>query len=530
MATAKKYFDTRSKSSIKFPLKIAISHRSKNAYIPTGFQLFPEEWNASKQRVKTPYNEPGKANARINKQFAIVEEVIESLRPYFKQLDVFQIKEAAQKKIDEEFGQKIGTIAPSKYGALISGSISGSTCFFNYAQEIVKHYYMTDKGGSAKTIEGTIGSLKLFTKAKELPITNITEEFLTDYERWYIQQINRRGEKNTINGFGVRARAIRVIYNIAIRDKKTEVENGSNPFGQYGYSIKKEKTDNRNMDPSEIAKVFKLEIKPEAPLWHHLNFFLYGFECWGMNFADVAYLRVSQVQGGKLQYRRRKTRWAKSVKKFEITHSPLAQKIIDYYTKGKKSNDFVFPILTDIFYLKNTMSDKEEEAGRKELFENKFKNRRSNHIRRLKAISQKAGLKGNLSIYVGRHSFFSIALRNGVSKSEISEMAGHANFQITEAYLAGFSGEQLNSSAQTVRDAVSKHTNPTTPTDPLEAPINLIDDGSESSIRSFLQKAQSEVPTSDKDATQLVIQLLTKTSCQDGKVAQELVDRYLKVA
>lgn len=44
-------------------------------------------------------------------------------------------------------------------------------------------------------------------------------------------------------------------------------------------------------------------------------------------------------------------RWSNNAKKFDIEHTPEAQKIIDYYIRGKKANDFVFPILDDIFYL-----------------------------------------------------------------------------------------------------------------------------------------------------------------------------------
>ena len=229
-----------------------------------------------------------------------------------------------------------------------------------------------------------------------------------------------------------------------------------------------------------------------------------------------------------MKYRRRKTRWSNNAKKFDIAHSPIAQEIIDYYIRGKKASDFVFPILEDIFHLNTELADKEEEARNKKLFEYKMGNRRSNHIRRLKAISKKAGLKENVSIYVGRHSFFSIALKSGVSKSEISELAGHSNYQVTEGYLAGFSGEQLAISADMVRNAVAQHAEVKSNNSILNDRIIFSDNGKACPVNDFLLKVWSNSVNGEKNPTNLVIEILKQTNCQDGIKAQEYVNAFLE--
>lgn len=461
MATCYKKLDKRTETAKGFPLKIAITHLTKTAYIQTSYYLMENEWDDRKEKIKSVFPNSGRANAAVNRKHMIVQEVIDELSPYLKNMTVLQIKKLAEARIDQEFEEKLKKVSPTVVQQVQSVHAEDGPCFLKYAADIADKFYLEGSGGSGKTINETISSLKEFTGKKTLPFHLIDKEFLKNYERWYLGRVNSRGEMNTINGFGFKAREIRRVFNRAIQDKNMKVGEDLYPFGRSGYSIKSEKTDNRNLDPGEIAKFYNasMELKEGSELWHHANYFKYYFECWGMNFADVAYLRVYQVMGGKLDYRRRKTRWSTKAKKFSITHSPIAQSIIDYYIEGKKPNDFVFPIIEDIYFLTDKLKDTDQELRNKKIFEKKFENKRANHLRRLKTLSKLAGLTSDITTYMARHSFFSIALQNGVSKSLISEMAGHANFQITENYLAGFSGEQLAEGASMVRRAVLSLTN-----------------------------------------------------------------------
>ena len=526
MATYYKYLDKRSKTTKKFPLKIAISHRKKTRYISTGYYLPESQWDEEKQKIQPPFKNCGSANAKVNRKYAITGEIIESLRPMFKQLHVDQIKQAVEAKIQQEFEDKASMEVPGILHVALNSDFGNSTCFFEYTNKLIPKYYISDKAGTAQVMERTITCLKAFTKKERLSFKTITEDFLRDYERWYIGRFNKRGKKNTVNGLGFHTRIIRVIYNLSIKDKETEVTRAMYPFGHGGYSIKKEKTAKRSIDPSEIAKLFELEIPAGKGLWHHLNYFKYYFECWGMNYMDLAYLRVYQVENGRLQYRRRKTKWSNNAKQFDIEHSPTAQKIIDHYTKGKKRTDFVFPIFDDIFHLNDSLDDKEQEAMNKRLFQEKLNSRRIYHVRRLKRLSKMAGIEENVSTYVGRHSFFSIALRNGVSKSEISELAGHSNYQITEHYLAGFNGEQLAASANIVRNAVAKHTGNGMGT--LEDKIIRSDNGQEQTIIDFLDGIWSKSPEQKRNTKHLVIALLQKTDLPDVTKALQCVNHFLQ--
>lgn len=458
MATHYLYLDDRNKAAKRWPLKIIIDHQGKKAPIKTGFKLTHDEWDDKARKVKPPFPNATRTNAQIERKTAIVGDVIVLLEPHLHQLTAIQIRDAAQKKIDEELSGKVEKEAPEILRSAID-SESAQTCFYKYAAKVAERFYLNDQGGSARTIEETVDSLKAYTQKDRLPFRQITVDFIKAYEVWYLGRFNRKGEQNTINGFNFRAKEIRRVFNLAIDDKATEVSAEIYPFGRGGYGIRTERTGNKKKEAADIAKTLSLELTEGTKLDHHLNYFKFYFECWGMNFMDVAYLRVYQVKGGRLKYTRRKTKWADKAKKFDIELSDTAQEIVDLYTQGKKSTDFVFPIIDDVYYLNETLTDKAREAENKKLFEKKLSQRRANHIRRLKTIARRAGIEGDLTSYMARHSFFSIALKSGVEKSVISEMAGHADFKITENYLAGFDDETLAANADKVRDAVRKSLN-----------------------------------------------------------------------
>jgi len=518
MARHNLIFDKRNKKAKKFPLKIMISHKSNVRYILTGYVLHENEWNAKKYKIKSPYENAGRANTNVGRQMTIVGDVIEELSPHINRLHVDKIKAAAQQRIVAEFDEKLSKSSTETHSIISELAAVDKTCFYVYAKKVGDKFIKDDRVGSSNTISDTIISLKKFTSNGHLPFTEITEEFLISYEAWYLKQINKRGVRNKINGLGFRLRDVRRVFKKAIKDKSTEVILEHYPFGEHGYSIKKEKTVHRDIDASEIAKIFELKLSPRTRLIKHLDFFKFCFECWGMNFADLAFLRVYEIENGRLKYKRRKTKWAPAAKAFDIELSEIAQEIIDRYTKNKKTGDLVFPILNDVI-----------DCGDNERIHETFKSKRSNHIRRLKSIGERVGISTKLSTYVGRHSFFSIALVNGVSKSAISELAGHANYQTTETYMSGFKDEQLTSNAATVRSAIGQAVNNKVNANPILADkIILVNSGKETTIHNFIEERILD-ENRDVSSTDILISILKETNCEDGVRAQRYLEAFLNM-
>lgn len=521
MATYKKYFDTRNKNAERWPLKIKISHKGIPDYIGTGYHLKPNELN-SELRVQKPYNNAGEANAEIDRIMAITGEVILKLRPILKTITVKELKVAIEARIDKEFKQKLDEENPDLEESIEEAEDSDSPDFYVYAQAVADSFYDTDRGGSGKTILGAIKSLKAYNGKESLRFSDITPAFLQSYEEWYLRQINKEGKLNTLNGLGFHTKEIRRVYNLAIEDEECKVKEEQYPFnrgkgkkGQSGkYRIRKEKTEHRNIEASEIKKIYDLKLTPKTRLWHHQNYFKFYFECWGMNFMDIAHLRVYQIKNGKLTYRRRKTRWTDNAKRFHIKLSPIAQEIADFYCQGKKNQDFLFPIIHHIEHLRFT--DGKE-------FQHKLDMIGANHCVRLKSISKKAGLEEEATPYKGRHSFASIALVNKVPKSEIGEMLGHASYETTETYLEGFADQQLYESASRVMEAVHPKE---TELDQLQDELRLADGKTCTVFDFFMSSMTGKEP---KDGVGLLIDMVSKTNVVDGGKAQMYVDIFQNV-
>ena len=141
-----------------------------------------------------------------------------------------------------------------------------------------------------------------------------------------------------------------------------------------------------------------------------------SFYLMGVSFIDLAFLKVENLVDGRVQYKRRKTG-----KFYDVKISANAQEILDHYLEDKQSHDYIFPIIkrTSLF---DQFRDIQWALKR--------------YNTRLKEIAQLAGIEENLTSYVSRHTFASIANNMEIPVTAISQMLGHTNLSTTQVYLA----------------------------------------------------------------------------------------------
>jgi len=142
-----------------------------------------------------------------------------------------------------------------------------------------------------------------------------------------------------------------------------------------------------------------------------------------MNLIDLAKLRLMDIGENRIFYGRSKTGDPLSVR---ITNEFAA--ILEYYMKGKKENDFIFPIGYDgsVATFKKYSSDR----------------RLVNKL--LKKIAEDAGIEEKITSYYIRHSWATIAKNMGISTEIISEGLGHHSIKTTEVYLKSFDNSVLD--------------------------------------------------------------------------------------
>lgn len=133
----------------------------------------------------------------------------------------------------------------------------------------------------------------------------------------------------------------------------------------------------------------------------------------GMSFIDMVYLKKSDLQDGRVTYRRRKTGQL-----LAIQWTREMQGILDKYPENR--SPYLLPVI------RNTEADARAT----------YRNTGYNINHNLKRIAAIAGLGIPLTLYVARHSWASAAKAKGIPLSVISEGMGHDSEATTQIYLA----------------------------------------------------------------------------------------------
>jgi site-specific recombinase XerD len=276
-------------------------------------------------------------------------------------------------------------------------------------EEIISEQKLAGRTGNARIHSDTLGSVKKFAKGKELTFHQITPEFLEKYEAWL------RSRGGTDGGIGVKMRSIRAVFNTAI--KRGRIKEDIYPFKVYKVSKLKGKGIKKALKLEDVQKIAQLDLSEHPILIDTRNYFIFSFYTRGMNFADMATLKWSDISDGRIYYTRSKTK-----RNFQIKILPPVEEILNYYKRKCNQTDYVFPIL-----LKKDMTFSHLENR-------KFKILKK-YNRRLKEIATMCEIDKPLSSYVARHSYANSLKQKGISTDIISESMGHQNIAITQAYL-----------------------------------------------------------------------------------------------
>ena len=429
MATAKLFYDKRkSTKDDKYPLVIRVSHKGNRKDIKTEYRLSVNEWNEKKEEIKASFKNSKRANAKLKSKIGTASEVISNYEKSLERLSAIELANLIKEELHLQKEQKLGVT--------ISHLDAKKTYFKTYSEMVIAHTRKVSSAKYANSLQEAVNYFLKFHGNDKLLISEIDTTFLERLEAYYIVN-SQKGD--SLNGLGAYLRNVRKIINAAIKDKLTEVTMEHYPFGQHGYSIKKTSTKKRAVKLTEFEKIKNFKPEKGSALWHHKNYFLFYFYMRGMNFIDLAHLKMDNIEDDRLVYKRRKTKRGQNSKEFNIKISTDAIKILKHYTNNKAANDFIFPIMSDTHEVTDPIR-------LLDLYENK----RNNHNNRLKTIAKMVGINTKLTTYVARHSFATAGLHNGLSKAEIGDMLGHTNYYTTETYLSGFEQKTLDDAADKI--------------------------------------------------------------------------------
>lgn len=260
----------------------------------------------------------------------------------------------------------------------------------------------------------------LKTYKPKLSWKDVSPTFLKGFESHFVK------EGKSLTTVGIYARALRKVVNDAIalgympKDKY--------PFGKNGYVIPKGSNVKKALTKDEVKLILKYKSKNKAEIKAR-DLWLFSFLCNGMNFADIASLRVENIQGELLVFTRKKTTRS-SNQLIRVPLLPEAKKILKTWANVKgKQKDLLF----DITNIDATPKQFQKDVDQAVKTTNKYMDR----------IGSSVGIKVKVTTYYARHSYATILKRSGVSVAQISEALGHSSLLTTQSYLDSFDDDTL---------------------------------------------------------------------------------------
>ena len=290
--------------------------------------------------------------------------------------------------------------------------------FNAYISQQIARLKRLGKIRTPETYTAALRSFSSFMNDKEVLFDQLNADLFAEYEAYL------KGRGNTPNTISFYMRILKAVYNRAVEAGLTEQRH---PFKSVYTGV--EKTMKRAISLNDLKRIKGLDLSLKPNLDYARDMFLFCFYTRGMSFIDMAYLRKKDLQNGILSYRRRKTG-----QQLFIKWERCMQEIVDKYPVNE--TEYLLPIIT-----------KRGEDYRKQ-YANEL--HRVNHL--LKKIGKQLDLPIPLTMYVGRHSWASIAKSRNVPISVISEGMGHDSENTTQIYLASLDTSVVDKANKKILD------------------------------------------------------------------------------
>ena len=375
----------RKKKDGTYPLVLRLGHNASTTTIPLNISIHENDWDDDAKAVKKSYkgsNSVARLNNIIQKSKADAMDIILKLNEsgVLQNLSKVDIRNRLVKQ-------------------------NSSISFFSYTETLITNFIAASRIGTARSYKGVAAVLKTFNNGKDIAFKDLTYNFLNRFETHHLSK------GNSYNGLSVYMRAIRAIFNKAVKDGI--IEKDLYPFQDY--KIKSVPTEKRALEITLLQTIINKKITQKHACFNARNYFVASYMMYGMNFSDMAHLKKTDILDGRIQYRRRKTS-----KPFDIKVVPALNKILQHYISKSGDSLYVFPILKRDNAL---MQDRDIQWARKR------------YNKKLKELAKICKIEQKLTSYVSRHSFATQAMLSQVPLNAISSMLGHSSLKTTEIYL-----------------------------------------------------------------------------------------------
>lgn len=372
-----------------YSIVVRITNNKQNTTFATGVRIEKKFWDEKQKSIKSTVPNYLELNNKITSFFQRLQKMVLKLE------DEQRFNFTCLRDLISETNSPIKQVAPVR--------------FDQFAIKTILELHELNKSGNALIYQTAWNRFHNCINKKPITFEEVDFTMLENFKKMLLLD----GVKpNTISNY---FRTIRAIYNRGIKAKLVDRKNY--PF--LDVSVKPQRTTKRAVKLTDIAKLHTLDIQKDATAWHSRNYFILSISLIGISFTDLAYLKPSNIEKGRLIYRRRKTH-----KEYNIKLTPIANSIIEIY-RGRSSK-YLMPILPSSVIEDSLIAHKLIKQFIKTT--NKY----------LKRMAKELNI-GELTTYVARHSWATTAKRLGYSNELIAEALGHEyGNRITNIYLDDF--------------------------------------------------------------------------------------------
>ncbi|MGY3214019.1 phage integrase SAM-like domain-containing protein [Mucilaginibacter sp. HD30] len=400
--------DRRAKVNGTYPVIIRVTHNRRTAAFPVGVSIKKEHWDEHNSTLLKSHPNYKSLHSAITNAYHKVQKSTEGL------LDNQQFTLKALK-------EKI------RVQPVIEVEVNKPLTFNEYSNRLINDLYQNNKVGNAIVYQTSVNRLISFANFAELTFEQINYRFLENFKS---RLVSDGVKPNTVSNY---FRTIRAIFNKAIKEKLVSKD----AYYFTDIAFKSERTAKRAITKDEVIKFATYEAAPNKPEWDVKNYFMLSFCLIGISFTDLAYLKHSNIKSGRLQYKRRKTG-----KRYDIKLTTEALAIFKKY--HNENGEYLLPIMP------NTIKEDGLEAKNIILQWIKTTNKY------LKRISGNLEI-GEVTTYVARHTWATLAKRMGYSNELIAEAMGHQYGNRTTAiYLDDFEQDVIDNLNFAIQYSISE--------------------------------------------------------------------------
>lgn len=298
-------------------------------------------------------------------------------------------------------------------------SVGGLPCrqsLFVYVSTLVKRLKNNGQQRTSETYAAMLKSFMRFRHGHDIEIDSLDAITVEDYQAYLF------GCGLVANTVSFYMRLLRAAYYRALEEsgmlRREIFKHVYTGVGQ---------TPKRALKLCMIRRIKDVDLSGRPELEYARDMFMFSFYTRGMSFVDMAYLLKSDLSSGVLHYRRRKTgQW------LHIRWERYMQEIVDKYHVG--NSPYMLPIVRP-----SSTS-----------LRSQYRGQQTKINKALKAVARLVGMDSNLTTYVARHSWASIARTKNIPISVISEGMGHESERVTRIYLASLDSAVIDKANHTI--------------------------------------------------------------------------------